>query len=93
MRLWVVAYDVADGRRRRRLAHLLGRRLERVQESVFEGWLGTADMRTLLADAAALIEPGADAVRAYPVACREPGRRRVLGPQPATTPLADYWIA
>ncbi|HRI93047.1 MAG TPA: CRISPR-associated endonuclease Cas2, partial [Accumulibacter sp.] len=50
MRLWVIAYDIADDRRRRELARLLGRQAERVQESVFEGWLCGAEVYSLCAD-------------------------------------------
>lgn len=92
MRLWIVVYDIADDRRRNRIARVLGKRLERVQESVFEGWLDAVDMRRLLADIAALIEPKADAVRAYPLAMRDAGRRGTLGQQPVPTPLAEHWI-
>ncbi len=93
MRLWVIAYDIADDRRRRELARLLGRQAERVQESVFEGWFGGAEVNALLAEVAALIEPGVDAVRAYPLAMRHPSRRAMLGEQPGAALPADYWIA
>lgn len=93
MRLWVIVYDVADDRRRRRLALALGRRALRVQESVFEGWLSSAEVRALLAEAAALIEPATDALRAYPLALRDPSRRLTLGVQPGAERPAGYWIA
>ena len=92
MRLWVIAYDIADDRRRRRLALALGRRTERVQESVFEGWLSGAEIRVLLDEVAALIEPSVDAVRAYPLALREASRRESLGEQPGATRPLGYWI-
>jgi CRISPR-associated protein Cas2 len=93
MRLWVIVYDIADDRRRRRLAGVLGRRAERVQESVFEAWLSGAELRALLAEVAAVIEPAADAVRAYPLALRTASRRETLGAQPATARPSDYWLA
>jgi CRISPR-associated protein Cas2 len=92
MRLWVIAYDIADDRRRRRLVAVLARRAARVQESVFEAWLNAADIRALLAEAAAEIEPGADALRAYPSAQREAGRHLCLGDQPGAERLAGHWI-
>ncbi|EXI68977.1 MAG: CRISPR-associated endonuclease Cas2 2 [Candidatus Accumulibacter adjunctus] len=70
MRLLVIVYDIADDRRRQRLAGVLGRRGKRVQESAFEAWLSGAELRALLAEVAAVIEPAADAVRAYPLAPR-----------------------
>ena len=93
MRLWVIAYDIADARRRRRLAALLGRRAARVQESVFEGWLSGAEVHALLGEVAAVIEPSADAVRAYPLALRHPSRRETLGDQPHVARPAAYWLA
>ena len=93
MRLWVIVYDIADDRRRRRLAAVLGRRAERVQESVFEAWLNGAELRALLAEVAAVIEPAADAVRAYPLALRTASRRETLGAQSATARPSDYWLA
>lgn len=92
MRFWIVAYDIVDDRRRRRLAALLGTRLARVQESVFEGWGNAVDMHRLLAEAAALIERDADAVRAYPLTRRNSESRQTLGCQPEAEPLADHWI-
>ncbi|QKS29755.1 MAG: CRISPR-associated endonuclease Cas2 [Candidatus Accumulibacter similis] len=92
MRLWVLVYDVADDRRRRRLAGVLGRRAERVQESVFEAWLSGAELHALLAEVAAVIEPAADAVRAYPLALRDRSRRETLGDQPPAPRPAAYWI-
>lgn len=93
MRLWVIAYDIADDRRRRRLAGVLGKCAARVQESVFEAWLNGAELRALLADVAAVIEPSADAVRAYPLALRHPSRRETLGDQPGAARPVGYWVA
>jgi CRISPR-associated protein Cas2 len=92
MRLWVIAYDIADDRRRRRVARLLATRVERVQESIFEGWLHAADIRALIGELGGLIEPAADAVRAYPVTCREPGRRKGLGGHAGPRPPTGYWL-
>lgn len=92
MRLWVVTYDISDERRRRQLGRLLGSRMSRVQESVFEGWLVSADARRLLDDVALMIMPEADSVRAYPLAMREPARRQALGCQPAADKPVGYWI-
>lgn len=93
MRLWVIVYDIADDGRRRRLAAVLGRRAERVQESVFEAWLTGAELRELLAEVVAVIEPAADAVRAYPLALRDASRREMLGAQAATARPSAFWLA
>lgn len=92
MRLWVIAYDIADDVRRRRLASALGRRAVRVQESVFEGWLNAIEVRALLAEAAALIEPTVDALRAYPLAGNVSSRRRTLGDASGAPRPPGFWI-
>ncbi len=72
----VVAYDIADDRRRARLAKKLIDFLPRVQMSVFEGELPEnrlPRLRQVLEDA---IDPGEDSVRIYQL-CRR-CRRNVL---------------
>mgnify|MGYP001323095553 CR=1 FL=1 len=72
-RLWVIAYDVADPRRLRRVAKLLENRAVRVQESVFEGYFTPPELAGLQTALRTLIEPAADSLRYYPVCpgCRE----------------------
>ena len=43
--LWLVCYDVADNRRRQKLAKRMERVCQRVQGSVFECPLGAKEMR------------------------------------------------
>lgn len=92
MRLWVVAYDIADNRRRRQLAACLGKQLQRVQESIFEGWLSQGESRVLLEEAEQLLELSSDRLRAYPLAVRKSGRYQTYGQQAATEKLSDFWI-
>ena len=92
MRLWVVVYDMADDGRRRQLAKCLGRQLQRVQESVFEGWLTQHELRLLMEEAAPLLDMTEDRLRAYPLAVRKQSRYQVYGQQVATEKLADYWV-
>ena len=92
MRLWVIAYDIASDSRRYRLAVHLGTRMNRVQESVFEGWLHAPEMREILEGARALIDEAQDQIRAYPLAMRTSGRCTVMGMQEMTAPTPNYWI-
>lgn len=92
MRLWVVAYDIADNRRRRQLATCLGKRLVRVQESVFEGWMTQSESRALLDEAARLLDMTSDRLRAYPLAVRKPDRYQTYGQQRMTEKVSDFWI-
>jgi CRISPR-associated protein Cas2 len=92
MRLWVIAYDIANNRRRYGLAKLLSQRMERVQESVFEGWLNFIEIREVIAQIKEIIDPADDKVRAYPLAMKSENRYQTLGRQKLTQRTHDYWI-
>lgn len=92
MRLWVIAYDIADDKRRRTLVKTLARQLQRVQESVFEGWLTQREMNRLTEEISAIIDLAEDRLRAYPLAVRKEERYRALGQHTRSTPHDDYWI-
>lgn len=92
MRLWVITYDIADNRRRRDLSKLLAQRMERVQESVFEGWLNFVEIREVMVQAAQVIEASEDSLRAYPLAVRTESRHQIAGKQPVAAKPQDFWI-
>ena len=92
MRLWVLVYDIADDKRRRLLAKHLGQRLQRVQESVFEGWLTMMELEEVMAQARQLVDVGEDRLRAYPLALRKEARCRIHGQQSSVEKSNDYWI-
>ena len=63
---FVVAYDIADDRRRNRVAKILEDYGDRVQESVFEMILDTdARYVALYARLESAIDPAADRIRVY----------------------------
>jgi len=64
-RFRVIAYDIADDRRRARLAKALERVGERVQDSIFEGWLDDRALDRFLRRAAALVTDPGDSMRVY----------------------------
>lgn len=64
---WMVAYDVADEKRRRRVAAVLKGYGERVQWSVFECRLSNSERNTLRGRISKAIDSMADSVRWYPV--------------------------
>lgn len=72
-RLYLIAYDVSNNRRRTRLVRVAQRYALRVQGSVFEGWMKPAEAADLLRRAKPLLNPAEDSLRLYPVcaACRE----------------------
>jgi len=92
MRLWVIAYDIADNSRRRQLAKCLAKQMERVQESVFEGWFTQTELNGLIAEATKILNLEEDSLRAYPLAVRTEQRYSTYGQQQATPRQTDYWI-
>ncbi len=93
MRLWLVSYDIADDRRRRRTANMLNTQLERVQESVFAGWLTATQARHLLASVQIELDMKQDQLRAWPLAQRQPERQRAHGQQDRLEPDPSHWMA
>ena len=91
-RLTVVAYDIADDTRRRHAARICEQRMLRVQESVFEAWLTTAERDRLMEALRQVIEPESDQIRLYPLALREQGRRAVIGTMPQALPTPDFYL-
>lgn len=86
--LWLVSYDIAEDRRRRRVAARLAEVGRRVQWSVFECDLGTATLVVLLVELRTEMEAAEDSLRCYPL-CTSCLRRCVsLGPDdsPRRTP-------
>ncbi len=71
--LRIVAYDISSDARRRRLEKWVGRFVERMQYSVFEGMLTDAEVARLLRGAARYVLPPDDSLRVYSLceACRE----------------------
>ena len=66
---FVIVYDVADNKRRTKLARLLESLGIRVQGSVFEGFLTVNELERMLKRAQKIIEPEEDGIRVYPI-CR-----------------------
>ena len=73
-RLWVISYDIADNRRRRRLDKLLLGLGDRHLESLFECWLRADQVPTVERRIRALLDPQADRLTLVPV-CRDCQRR------------------
>ncbi len=82
--LHVIAYDIADDRRRLRLAERLLDFGRRVQESVFEAFLDEAQYAELTVEIAQLTDDQEDSVRIYALceSCRP--RTAILGRGEAT---------
>lgn len=66
-RLWMVAYDVSDNRRRLRLDRALQALGQRIQYSVFECHMTLVEARFHLGHLASDLDPQTDSLRAYPL--------------------------
>lgn len=66
-KLWLVSYDISDDRRRFAVARLLTEKLDRVQESVFEGFLSASEIDCLEKDIVNSIDLDVDKVTFFPI--------------------------
>ncbi|HIQ21118.1 MAG TPA: CRISPR-associated endonuclease Cas2 [Planctomycetes bacterium] len=89
--LCVFAYDSPDDRRRARIARTLEDVADRVQGSVFEGWLSERQLEETWRRVQQVVDPAADDVRVYRLCSYCLQQARVLGPQPRQA-AAEYWI-
>ena len=83
---YLVAYDICDPRRLRRVAKLMERFGARMQKSVFECVMPAASLDELLDEAAKLIDPAEDGIRVYPLPAGVRERARLLGLGPPPPP-------
>lgn len=79
MSLVLICYDIADHRRRARVARLLEAHATRVQESVFEAHLSQGQLERLLKKTRARMRPEEDTLRAYRLCGECANRIEVLG--------------
>jgi CRISPR-associated protein Cas2 len=79
MTRWIVAYDIPDDRRRQKLANMLENFGDRVQYSVFEVMTDDEEVSVLVKKIDAIIAPGDDSVRLYPLCGACAGKVIVLG--------------
>lgn len=88
---YLISYDIADDKRRNRVAKRLEQVGERVQESVFELELSTMQHKRLVADLQAVITPQQDNLRIYQLCKRCLTNVQVQGPVPLSkTP--DFYL-
>lgn len=92
MALYVVAYDIADDRRRERLSVILGALGPRVQKSVFEVELptrtGVRDLRRRIRE---VVDPQEDQVRIYPIG-PEASRSTIIIGARTLEERAAFWL-
>ena len=88
--LYVIAYDIADDRRRRHIAALLEGRAARVQESLFEERMTARAAAHLFAQLQQLCGDG-DSLRLYPVPDTALPSALTHG-GPAIASACRYWL-
>ena len=77
--IYIIAYDIADNKRRLRVAKTLESWGYRIQESVFQQRLDTATMARVRSSLAALISESDDVIRIYPACSSCADRADILG--------------
>jgi CRISPR-associated protein Cas2 len=83
---YVVAYDVRDDTRRARVAKHLESLGERVQDSVFECYLTSAELEKLLKKLGRITNAEEDSLRVYVLCGQCQGKVRVAGLGKVTSP-------
>lgn len=77
--IYIIAYDIADNKRRLRVAKTLESWGYRIQESVFQQRLDTATMARVRSSLAALISESDDVIHIYPACSSCADRADILG--------------
>jgi CRISPR-associated protein Cas2 len=90
--LVLVVYDIADNRRRDRLATFLEGHGRRVQESVFECFLSLEEMGKLHGQVKKRVKGELDNVRFYWIPADAVVRTLAIGSQPPQPPPSVYII-
>jgi len=73
----LIAYDIAENRRRLKVSKVLESCTNRVQESVFEGYLTHAELGKLLKKVEKILEKQEDSLRVYFI-CEECRKKVIL---------------
>lgn len=90
--LVLVVYDIADDRRRDRLATFLEGHGRRVQESVFECFLSLQEMKILYMKVKRQVKPAEDNVRFYWIPVDAVPRTLTVGSKPPQPPPNVYIV-
>ncbi len=77
--IYIIAYDIADNKRRLRVAKTLESWGYRIQESVFQQRLDTATMARVRSSLVALISESDDVIHIYPACSSCADRADILG--------------
>ena len=90
--LWVVTYDISSPKRWRKIFKILKSYGKPVQYSVFECRLSKAQIKSMHAALAAILDDQDDRVHCYPLCGQCDERTIVLGYGGRSEELPDAWI-
>lgn len=91
-KFFVIAYDIANDKRRLILSKLLLGYGQRVQYSVFEAYLSDTDLLMLLHRIQEIIDPEEDKVYFYQLCASCKDKTARIGKASAIKVDADFWI-
>lgn len=89
---WLVAYDIADPRRLRRVHRVCRRFGDALQKSVYVCHVSAAELASLQAALARVLRPDVDSVRYQPACAADLRRGLLLGLQRAPGQQASAWV-
>ena len=89
---YVLAYDIADDKRRARIAKLCESLAERVQGSVFEAYLTPQELEKLVKRARKLMKESEDSLRIYALCAGCRGKVSAHGQGKVTTPPEALFV-
>jgi len=93
--IYIIAYDIADNKRRLRVAKTLESWCYRIQESVFQLRLDAATLARVRMSLAALISDAEDVIHIYPIctSCADPPPPPPPAPPPPRRPRRSVSFA
>ncbi len=88
---YLICYDTPDNKRRRKLVGILEETCERVQWSVFEGWMTVRQLDSMKYRLCRLIDESADNIRIYRLCAYCQQEVDTLG-LAHRTELVHFWV-
>lgn len=88
---YLICYDTPDNKRRRKIVSILEDVCDRVQWSVFEGWLTVRQLESVRSRLRSVIDDSSDNVRIYRLCAYCQAEVETIG-QSERTELINYWV-
>lgn len=88
---YLICYDTPDNKRRRKIVSILEDVCDRVQLSVFEGWMTAVQLERIRSRLLRVIDETSDNVRIYRLCAYCQAEVETIG-QSDKTELINYWV-